>query len=166
MFVNQPSFSWAHLFLCNTLACNCWPKLTVWFISAITPNAADWAGTCSDLWFIAGGGCTKYFATTSHEQLSSHTSISISSLCVSLLSRVQLFATPWIVAYEAPPSMGFSRQEYWSFSFNISPSNELEWVSFPFSRGSSQPRDRTQVSLIPGRCFNLWAMREALSKDI
>ena len=25
-----------------------------------------------------------------------------------------LFATPWIVAYQAPPSMGFSRQEYWS----------------------------------------------------
>ena len=30
------------------------------------------------------------------------------------LSRVQLFATPWIVAYQVPPSMGFSRQEYWS----------------------------------------------------
>ena len=30
------------------------------------------------------------------------------------LSRVGLFATPWIVAYQAPPSMGFSRQEYWS----------------------------------------------------
>ena len=30
------------------------------------------------------------------------------------LSRVRLFATPWIVAYHAPPSMGFSRQEYWS----------------------------------------------------
>ena len=30
------------------------------------------------------------------------------------LSRVQLFATPWTVAYQAPPSMGFSRQEYWS----------------------------------------------------
>ena len=25
-----------------------------------------------------------------------------------------LFATPWTVAYQAPPSMGFSRQEYWS----------------------------------------------------
>ena len=33
---------------------------------------------------------------------------------VKSLSRVQLFATPWIVAYQAPPSMGFSRQEYWS----------------------------------------------------
>ena len=30
------------------------------------------------------------------------------------LSRVQLFATPWTAAYQAPPSMGFSRQEYWS----------------------------------------------------
>ena len=30
------------------------------------------------------------------------------------LSRVQLFATPWTVAYQAPPTMGFSRQEYWS----------------------------------------------------
>ena len=33
---------------------------------------------------------------------------------VKLLSRVRLFATPWTVTYQAPPSMGFSRQEYWS----------------------------------------------------
>ena len=33
---------------------------------------------------------------------------------VKLLSRVRLFATPWTVANRAPPSMGFSRQEYWS----------------------------------------------------
>ena len=33
---------------------------------------------------------------------------------VKLLSRVQLFAIPWTVAYQAPPSMEFSRQEYWS----------------------------------------------------
>uniref|UniRef100_A0A8C6FVV1 Olfactory receptor family 5 n=1 Tax=Moschus moschiferus TaxID=68415 RepID=A0A8C6FVV1_MOSMO len=32
---------------------------------------------------------------------------------VKLLSCVQLFATPWTVAHQAPPSMGFSRQEYW-----------------------------------------------------
>ena len=30
------------------------------------------------------------------------------------LSRVRLFVTPWTVAYQAPLSMGFSRQEYWS----------------------------------------------------
>ena len=33
---------------------------------------------------------------------------------VKSLSRVRLFATPWTVAYQASPSMGFSRQEYWS----------------------------------------------------
>ena len=33
---------------------------------------------------------------------------------VKLLSRVRLFTTPWTVAYQAPPSMGFFRQEYWS----------------------------------------------------
>ena len=37
----------------------------------------------------------------------------------------------------------------------------LEWVSISFSRGYSWPRDRTQVSRIPGRRFNLWATREA-----
>ena len=33
---------------------------------------------------------------------------------LSRFSRVQLFATPWTVACQAPLSMGFSRQEYWS----------------------------------------------------
>ena len=33
---------------------------------------------------------------------------------VKLLSRVRFFATPWTVAYQAPPSMGFSRQKCWS----------------------------------------------------
>ena len=33
---------------------------------------------------------------------------------VKSLSCVRLFATPWTVSYQAPPSMGFSRQEYWN----------------------------------------------------
>ena len=36
----------------------------------------------------------------------------------------------------------------------------LEWVAFPFSRGSSPPRDRTQVSCIAGGFFTCWATRE------
>ena len=45
--------------------------------------------------------------------------ISFSNACkwkvkVKSLSHVQLLATPWTVAHQAPPSMGFSRQEYWS----------------------------------------------------
>ena len=39
----------------------------------------------------------------------------VSCLCeVKPLSHVRLFATPWIVAYKAPLSMDFSRQEYWN----------------------------------------------------
>ena len=37
----------------------------------------------------------------------------------------------------------------------------LEWVAFPFSRGSSQPRDQIQVSHIAGRFFTSWATKEA-----
>ena len=37
----------------------------------------------------------------------------------------------------------------------------LEWVAISFSRGSSWPRDQTQVSHIVGRCFTVWATREA-----
>ena len=38
----------------------------------------------------------------------------------------------------------------------------LEWVAIPFSRGSSRPRDQTQVSHIVGRFFTFWPTREAL----
>ena len=43
----------------------------------------------------------------------------------------------------------FSRPEYW------------KWVAFPLSRGSSRPRDQTQVSCIAGRFITSWATREA-----
>ena len=38
----------------------------------------------------------------------------------------------------------------------------LEWVAFPFSKESSQPRDQTQVSRLAGGFFTTWATREAL----
>ena len=38
----------------------------------------------------------------------------------------------------------------------------LGWVAISFSKGSSWPRDRTQVSCTAGRCFTIWATREAL----
>ena len=43
---------------------------------------------------------------------------------VKLISRVQLFATPWTVAYQASQSIGFSRQEYWS-AFPVPPLGDL-----------------------------------------
>ena len=42
----------------------------------------------------------------------------------------------------------------------------LEWVAISFSRGSSRPRDWTWVSRIAGRCFIVWATREAIIKPL
>ena len=64
------------------------------------------------------------------------------------LSRVLLFATPWTVTYQAPLSMGFSRQEYWS--------------GLPFP----SPGDLPDPGIKPGspadRHFTIWATREVL----
>ena len=40
----------------------------------------------------------------------------------------------------------------------------LEWIVIPFSRGSSQPRDQTQVSFIAGRFFTVWATMVGIYK--
>ena len=42
------------------------------------------------------------------------TDIGISKVKVKSLGHVRLFVTLWTVVYQTPPSMGFSRQEYWS----------------------------------------------------
>ena len=46
-------------------------------------------------------------------------------------------------------------------ALGILQARRLDWVAFPFSRGSSQPRDLIQVSLIAGELFTSWATREA-----
>jgi len=63
-----------------------------------------------------------------------------SSVSHSIMSDTS--ATPWTVARQVPLSMGFSRPE---------------WVAISFSRGSSQPKNQTQVSCIAGRLFIVWA---------
>ena len=69
---------------------------------------------------------------------------------VKSLSRIRLFTTSCTVAYLSRSSL-----------HEILQARVLEWIAISFSRGSSLPRDRTQVSHIPGRPFNLWATREA-----
>ena len=49
------------------------------------------------------------------------TFICVFILCAQTLSCIQLFVTPWAVAHQAPLSMGFSRQEYWSGLSFLSP---------------------------------------------
>ena len=69
--------------------------------------------------------------------------------CLSL-SCIRLFATSWTVAYQAPLSIEFSRQEYWS------------GLPIPSPGESSQSRDQTQVSWIAGGFFTHQATRKTL----
>ena len=118
---------------------------------------------------------------------------------VQSLSRVQLFATPWIAAHQAslsitssqsslkltsiesvmpsshlilchplfllPPILPsirvFSNESTLCMSWATREAQILEWVAYPFSSGSSRPRNRTRVSCIAGRFLINWAIREA-----
>ena len=53
-----------------------------------------------------------------------------------------------------------------SFIHGIFQARILEWVAISFSRGSSQPRDRTRVSRIVDRHFTIWATREVCVIEI
>ena len=71
------------------------------------------------LWLSLGSGLhSAVYLNSSWETICLHKSWSIPVEVkwseVKSLSRVRLFATPWTVAHQAPPSMGFTRQEYWS----------------------------------------------------
>ena len=97
------------------------------------------------------------------------------------LSRVQLSVTPWTIQSSNSlgqntgvgslsllqgifPTQGLNpgilhcRQILYQLSHKGSP-RILEWVAYPFFRGSSQPRNQTRVSCIAGRFFTNWAMR-------
>ena len=69
-------------------------------------------------------------------------------------SVVSLFVTPWTVACQYPLSMVVLQARI------------LNQIAMPSSRGSYQPRDRTQVSCIAGGFFTSWATREAPSLSL
>ena len=75
------------------------------------------------------------------------------------LSHVQLFATPWTVAYQAPPSMGFSSQEYWS------------WLPFPSLGDLSNPGIKPgspalQADALPSEPTKMGTLKDRNSKDL
>ena len=71
-------------------------------------------------------------------------------LCCALsVTRARLFVTPWAEASQAPLSLGILQERI------------LQWVTMPSSSGSSQARDRTQVSHIAGGFYTDCATREA-----
>ena len=65
-------------------------------------------------------------------------------VCVLITQLCPTLAVPWTVAYEASVD-------------GILQARILECVAIPFSRGSSKPRDQTQVSCIAGRFLTIWA---------
>ena len=72
-----------------------------------------------------------------------------SEVKVKLLSCVWLFATPWTIARQAPPSMGFSRQEYWSGVPSPSPRSHR----FMANRwGNNRNRDRLYFLGLQNHC--------------
>ena len=68
---------------------------------------------------------------------------------------------PWPFTYETSPLLSGHQNRSRHRVHGILQARILEWVAFPFSRGSSQPRDGTQVSHIAGGFFTSWAIREA-----
>ena len=69
---------------------------------------------------------------------------------VKSLSRVRLSVTSWIAAYQASPSMGFSRQEYWSGVPTVdSPATSSgggkKWMYFRFVQGADFVADLLQL---------------------
>ena len=83
------------------LSAYCKVMRQVWRNKAVRDKKADSCSLCKYITIL-----TLYYSCNSR--------VSDSCCLVRLLSCVRLFATPWTIAYQAPPSMGFSRQEYWS----------------------------------------------------
>ena len=93
-----------------------------------------WSGKIS----LAAGGNSSPWVTTTEPAL----------LCCAVLSRVWLFAAPWTVVGQTLLSMEILQVRI------------LEWVVMLSSRGSSHPKDRTQVYRIAGGFSTVWATRE------
>ena len=131
----------------------------------------------------------KWFSTLISWYVFSSFSISGNDTPDQSLSHVRLFATTWTVVRQAPlcpwnspgENTGVGslsllqgifltqesnrgllhyRQILYQLSYKGNP-RILEWVAYPFSSRSSQPRNQTGVSCIAGRFFTSWATREA-----
>ena len=76
---------------------------------------------------------------------------------VKSLSHVRLLATSWTAAYQAPPSMGFSRQEYWSGVPLPSPIQPWR-TPFPIWNQSVVPCPVLTVAFWPTYRYSLWEM--------
>ena len=82
-----------------------------------------------------------------------------SFVCVKSLSRVRLFETPWTVAHQAPLSMGFSRQEYWS---GLPFSSPGDLPNLGIKPGPPALQADALTSEPPGKsCYSWWSCKES-----
>ena len=112
-------------------------------------------------------------------------------------NHVQLFVTQWTIPYQAPLSMEFSRPEYWSrysllqgifptqgsnpglplcrqIPYHLSCQGSpriLEWVAYPFSSGSSRPRNPAPqadslTAELPGKPFGCFSYHHFMSVEL
>ena len=111
-------------------------------------RGSSWPRNQNRVSYIAGGFFTSWATREALKNMERFTNLHViyvwSEVKWKSFSCVQLFATPWTIQF-----MEFSRSVYWS------------GLAFPFFRGSSQPRDWTQVSCSAGRFFTSWATGEA-----
>ena len=77
---------------------------------------------------------------------------------VKSLSRVQLFLTPWTAANQAPPSMGFSRQEYWSGV--PSPSLDHKFSEHPLSHVDTKKQNFEKTLLQITGLYQIYSKRD------
>ena len=96
-----------------------------------------------DIWGVIFQNTTFTFTLFSYFGL-----VVCSRNCSSIMSYSM--PTPWTIVLQALLSIGI-------FQARI-----LEWVTIPFSRGSSWPKDQTWVSYIADKFFTIWATREAM----
>ena len=114
--------AWCFLTLMNIENICCWSKLqfTEQDVTRRTPSAAKSLQSCPTLCNpIDGSPPGSPVPGILQARTLEWVAISFSNawkwrVKVKSLSRVRLPATPWTAAHQAPPSMGFSRQEYWS----------------------------------------------------
>ena len=118
-------------YLASTLSSFLWPKWWMWEPHSFQPTLCWNEDSILSGWFWG------------------KQRLSWGKVRVKSLSCVRLFVTPWTVCSLPGSSV-----------HGIFQAGVLEWGAISFPRGSSQPRDRTWVSRIVGRCFTIWATRE------
>ena len=89
------------------------PSMNDWSDNVAAKSLQSCPTLCDPVDGIPPGSC-PWDSPGTNTGVGCHFLLQCMKVKVKSLSRVRLFATPWTVAYQAPPSMGFSRQECWS----------------------------------------------------